>query len=114
MQKAFEEAHIEQEAFEEAHIELEAPKEAQVPKKCEIPVSYVYMGGKWDRNNIIINNIFAFQVVSNIIRNYEDLEPRNVEECQHRNDWPKMERSYIRKVKLINKMRSFWTCSPYT
>ena len=24
-----------------------------------------------------------------IIRNDEDPEPRNVEECQHRNDWPK-------------------------
>ena len=24
-----------------------------------------------------------------IIRNDEDLEPQNVEECQHRNDWPK-------------------------
>ena len=42
-----------------------------------------------DRNNIVINNIFAFQVTSDIIRNYEDLKPRSVEECRHRNDWPK-------------------------
>ena len=44
---------------------------------------------KWDRNNIVINNIFAFQVASKVIRNDEDPEPRNVEECEHRNDWPK-------------------------
>ena len=75
MQKAPEEAHIEQEAPEEPYIEREAPEEAQVPENCEISISYVHTGEKWDRNNIVINNIFAFQVASNVIRNDEDLEP---------------------------------------
>ena len=44
------------------------------------------MEEKWDQNNIVINNTFAFQVASDIIRNNEDLEPRNVEECRRRND----------------------------
>ena len=39
-----------------------------------------------DRNNIVINNIFTFQVAFDILRNDED---QNVEECRHRNDWPK-------------------------
>ena len=52
-----------------------ALEEAQVPENCEISVSYVYTREKWNQNNII----FTFQVAS--IRNYEDLEPRNVEEC---------------------------------
>ena len=60
MQKALEETHIEQEAPEEAHIKRETPKEVQVPKNCDISVSYVHTGEKWDRNNIVINNIFAF------------------------------------------------------
>ena len=64
-----------QKALEEAHIEREAIEEAQVPENYEISVSYVYTGEKWDRNNIIINNIFAFQVASDIIRNDEDPEP---------------------------------------
>ena len=62
MKKALEEAHIEQKALEKAHIEQEAPEEAQVLKNCEILVSYVHMGVKWDLNNITISNIFAFQV----------------------------------------------------
>ena len=62
MQKAPEEVHIEQEAHEEPHIEREAPEEAQVPENCEISVSYVHTGEKWDRNNIVINNIFVFEV----------------------------------------------------
>ena len=44
---------------------------------------------KWDRNEIVINNIFAFKVVVDIIRNDEDPEPQNVEECRYKNDWPK-------------------------
>ena len=50
-----------------------------MPKNCEISISYVHTGEKWDQNNIVINNIFAFQVASNIIRNDEDIEPWNVE-----------------------------------
>ena len=83
------EAHIEQEAPEDPHIEGKAPEEAQVLENCKISVNYVHTGEKWDRNNIIINNIFAFQVASKVIRNDKDPEPRNVEECRHRNDWPK-------------------------
>ena len=78
-----------QKTLEEVHIEQEALEEAQVFKNCEISVSYVHMEEKWDWNNIVINNIFTFQVASDIIRNDEDPEPRNVKECWHRNDWPK-------------------------
>ena len=45
---------------------------------------------KWDRNKVVINNIFSFQMALNIIRNNEDPEPKNVEECRNRNDWPKL------------------------
>ena len=75
MQKGPEKAHIEQKYLKEAHIEQEPLEEAQVPENCEILVSYVHTREKWDRNNIAINNIFAFQVAHDIIRNYEDLEP---------------------------------------
>ena len=44
MQKAPEEAHIEQKAHEKPHIEREALEKAQVPKNCEISVSYVHTG----------------------------------------------------------------------
>ena len=55
-----EETQIMQKTPEKAYIEQEAPEEAQIPKNCEISVSYVHTGEKWDRNNIVINNIFAF------------------------------------------------------
>ena len=68
-------------AIEKAHIEQEALEKAQVHANCEISISYVHTGEKWDQNNIIINNIFPFQVAFDIIRNDEDPKPRNVEEC---------------------------------
>ena len=49
----------------------------------------MHKGVKWDQNNIVINNIFVFQVALDIIRNDEVLESQNVEECRNRNDWPK-------------------------
>ena len=49
-------------------------------------MSYVHKGYKWARNDIVINNSFVFQVTLDIIRNDEDLEPQNVEECRNRNE----------------------------
>ena len=74
-----------------------APEEAHVPENCEISVSYVHTGKKWDQNNIVINNIFAFQVAYEVIRNDEDPESRNVEECRHRNDCPKWKKKLYRQ-----------------
>ncbi|RVW19132.1 Copia protein [Vitis vinifera] len=92
-------------ALEEAQIMQKAPEE--VPENCEISVSYVQTGEKWDRNNIVINNIFAFQVASDIIRNDEDPEPRNVEECRHRNDWPKWKEAIQAELNSLTKREVF-------
>ena len=47
-----------QKAPKKAHIEQKAPEEAQILENCDISVSYVHTREKWDRNNIVINNIF--------------------------------------------------------
>ena len=78
-----------------------------MPENCKISVSYVHTGEKWDRNNIVINNIFAFQVASDIIRNDEDPEPRNVEECRHRNDWPKWKEAIQAELNSLTKREVF-------
>ena len=80
------EAHIEQQTLEEVKNEQISPEEVKVLENYEISMSYVHKGYKWDRNDIVINNIFAFQVALDIIRNVEDPEPQNVEECQNKND----------------------------
>ena len=56
-------------------------------------MSYVHKGYKMDRNDTITNNIFAFQVDLDIIKNDEDHKQKNVEECRHRNYWQKWKES---------------------
>ena len=62
---------------------------------------------KWDRNDIVINNILDFQVALNIIRNYEDLKPQNVEECRHKNDWLKLKETIQIELNSLMKREVF-------
>ena len=62
---------------------------------------------KWDRNKVIINNIFAFQMALDIIRNDENPEPQNVEECRNRNDWPKWKKAMQAELNSLMKRDVF-------
>ena len=42
-----------------------------------------------------------------IIRNDEDPEPRNVEECRHRNDWPKWKKVIQVELNSLTKREVF-------
>jgi len=44
---------------------------------------------KTESNEIIIDNIFSYNISLDIINEKEDLEPKSVEECRRKNDWPK-------------------------
>ena len=46
-------------------------------------------------------------MASDIIKNDEDLEPRNVEECQHRNDWPKWKEAIQAELNSLTKREVF-------
>ena len=100
-------AYDEQGTPEEVHNKEVALEDAQIPKNSEISISYVNKGDKWDRNNIVINNIFAFQVALNIRRNDEDPEPQNVEECQNINDWPKWKEAMQTELNSLMKREVF-------
>ena len=63
-----------------------SPKEIQ---NNEITIGFVGTEKSWDQNEIIIDDIFSFIVSLNITNDDEDLDPKIVEECRHRNNWPK-------------------------
>ena len=42
-----------------------------------------------------------------IIRNDEDPEPQNVEECRHRNDWPKWKEGMQAELNSLIKREVF-------
>ena len=66
-----------------------APKEAQIdqiPVSRTKEISMSHTRETNDRSDIIIDNIFAFQVAMDIMRNDEYQEPQTVNECRKMND----------------------------
>ena len=112
-QKAHVEAFGEQGALVEAYIEQKTPEEvqnkelaleeAQIPKNFEISINYVHNREKWDRNKVIINNIFSFQMALDIIRKDENPKQQNVEECRNKNDWPKWKEAMQAELNSLMK-----------
>lgn len=49
-------------------------------------MSYVSIKKRWNQNEIITDNIFSYSISFDIINENKDLEPKFIEECQHRND----------------------------
>ncbi|KAM0990114.1 hypothetical protein ACFX2C_008676 [Malus domestica] len=64
------------------------PKETEVHESKEISINYACTNELWDRNEIIIDDMFAFAIATEIILS-DDIEPRSVDECRQRQDWPK-------------------------
>ena len=59
----------------------------QVPENNKILIHYVHTGEIWDRNKIVVDNIFSYKVALDITRsNDNEYEPQTVDECQCRND----------------------------
>ena len=66
-----------------------APEETQIdqiPVSRTEEISMSHTGETMDRSDIIIDNIFAFQVAMDIMRNDEYQEPQIVNECRKMND----------------------------
>ena len=57
-----------------------SPEEDQVPKNNEISIYYVYTEEIWDRNKIVVDNIFSYKVALDITRTNDDrYEPSGTE-----------------------------------
>ena len=55
------------------------PEETQVPKNTKTSINYIPTRDIWDRNNIIIDDIFTFTVALEITKNDEDPEQHAIE-----------------------------------
>ena len=52
----------------------------------EIPIHYVCLGEIWNRNEIIIDDIFVFVIATKFMKS-DGIESRSVDECQCRTHW---------------------------
>ena len=62
-------------------LALEESQIDQIPVSRTEEISMSHTGETKDRSDIIIDNIFAFQVAMDIMRNDEYQEPQTVNEC---------------------------------
>ena len=49
-------------------------------------VHYTVLDEVWNRNEMIVDDAFAYSVVTDIMLN-DDIEPRSVDKCRRRTDW---------------------------
>ncbi|KAI3716045.1 hypothetical protein L6452_23090 [Arctium lappa] len=73
----------------EETLDMMVPEEPQVPENEEISINYIMSRKVWNRNKTDVDDIFAYNIALNVIENEEDQEPKYVNECMHRKDWPK-------------------------
>ena len=62
---------------------------------------------RWNRKEIIIDDIFSYHVVQNVINEIEDLEPMSMEEHRHREYWTKWKEDIDFELKLLAKRKDF-------
>ena len=88
----------------------QTPEEDQVPKNVEIEeisINYVVTGKKWNRNNIVVDENFAYNVALDIMMEDEDFEPKSIEECRRREDCPKWKEAIEKELSSLNKHEVF-------
>ena len=54
-----------------------------------------------------MDNIFAYNVAHNIIHENEDYEPKSVDECRNRKDWPKWKEAIQAELNSLTKREVF-------
>ena len=89
--------------------ELNTLEEAQTHEKITNPRntenSITYCNEIWDRNKIIIDDIFAFSVAHKIMD--DDCEPQSIIECRQRQDWSKWEEAIKAELASLAKREVF-------
>ena len=103
LSKTYEKKSPENKPFEEL-----SPEKDQVLENNEISIHYVHTGEIWDRNKIVVNNIFSYKVALDITRsNANEYGPQTVGECQRRNDWPMWKETIQAELNSLSKCEVF-------
>ncbi|KAM1603471.1 hypothetical protein ACFX13_031052 [Malus domestica] len=88
--------------LDETHV----PEETVVHDSKEISINYACTNELWDQNEIIIDDMFAFEVATEIILN-DDIEPRFVDECKQRQDRPKWKDAIQAELNSLERRNVF-------
>lgn len=73
----------------------------------EISISYVSTKKHWNRNDVVMDEVFSYSIALEITSDENDFEPRTVEECRRRHDWPKWKEAMEIELKSLEKREVF-------
>ncbi|KAJ0694724.1 putative RNA-directed DNA polymerase [Helianthus annuus] len=108
-QKIVSETLVEVNVPEETTInseENEVSEETPVPNENEISINYVQDSTMWNQNKTRVDDIFAYAIATDVI-NENDYVPKNLEECMHRNDWPRWQEATNAELNSLEKRHVF-------
>ena len=73
----------------------------------ETSINYVSSRKQWNRENTTLDEIFAYSIAIDIMNDEDDIEPRTVDECRRRQDWPKCKEAIEAELKSLEKREVF-------
>ena len=82
---------------------VETHEKINDPENTEILINYY--NDLWNRNEIIIDDMFASSVAHEIM--HDDYEPQFIVECHQRQDWPKWEEAIQTELSSLAKRDVF-------
>ena len=80
--------------------------EILVPNENEISINYVHDSTLWNRNTTRVSDIFSYAIATDVI-NENDYVPKTLEECMHRDDWPKWQEAINTELSSLQKRHVF-------
>ena len=86
------------------------PEVVQVLEDIEnvkIFINYVSKRKQWNRDEIVIDNVFAYKIALDIINKSEDYEPKFVEECRRKQGWSKWKDAIHAELNSLAKQEVF-------
>ncbi|KAK2389045.1 putative mitochondrial protein [Trifolium repens] len=70
-------------------------------------MNYVTSGIEWNRNNVNVDDVFAYKIALNIIIDNEDHEPRSIKDCRQSENWPKWKGAIEAELNSLHKRQVF-------
>ncbi|KAK9911207.1 hypothetical protein M0R45_035128 [Rubus argutus] len=89
----------------------DAPSLELIRENVEISINYTSVHGTWDRNSIVVDDVFTYACARELIES-DDIEPRSVDECQRRADWPEWKNAIQAELDSLTKRTVFGPVVP--
>ena len=89
---------------------IPTPSPAEIPENDEISIHYMNTGTIWNRNNIQMNDNFAFHISQNITNVQPD--PKTITEAQESPDWSEWEKAINSELDSLIKRQVFGPIVP--